>query len=108
MGYNPAKVQDSHVTKTHFRDSAEKGCTFTGISPHSSTDRKKDVLSQKSHNFATIIRWIPLEFTEGDHPLQDKPDTAEEVSNRVPFLISDESSHVIDAESLLQGSDYLL
>lgn len=51
---------------------------------------------------------IPVEFPEGDHPLKDKPGSADEVANLVLFLASDEASHVTGTEIYIDGAESLL
>lgn len=51
---------------------------------------------------------IPVDFPEGDHPLENGPGTSEQVAHLVAFLASDESSHVTGTEIYIDGAESLL
>ncbi|MFH5186809.1 SDR family oxidoreductase [Paenibacillus sp. TAB 01] len=51
---------------------------------------------------------IPVEFPEGDHPLERRPGSAEQVAQLVLFLASGESSHVTGTEVYVDGAESLL
>lgn len=51
---------------------------------------------------------IPVEFPEGDQPLQDGPGKPSEVANLVLFLGSDESSHITGTDIYIDGAESLL
>lgn len=51
---------------------------------------------------------IPVEFPEGDHPLEKGPGKPEQVANLVLFLASDESFHVTGTEIYIDGAESLL
>lgn len=51
---------------------------------------------------------IPVEFPEGNHPLEDAPGKPEQVANLVLFLASDESFHVTGTEIFVDGAESLL
>ncbi|MDF2961618.1 MAG: family oxidoreductase [Paenibacillus sp.] len=51
---------------------------------------------------------IPVEFPEGDHPLERKPGSAEQVADLALFLASDESSHISGSEIYIDGAESLL
>ncbi|MFC5653215.1 SDR family oxidoreductase [Paenibacillus solisilvae] len=51
---------------------------------------------------------IPVEFPEGDQPLQDGPGKPAQVANLVLFLASKESNHVTGTEIYIDGAESLL
>lgn len=51
---------------------------------------------------------IPVEYPEGDHPLEEKPGSAEEVADLVHFLASDASRHISGTELYIDGAESLL
>ncbi|MFD1775804.1 SDR family oxidoreductase [Paenibacillus rhizophilus] len=51
---------------------------------------------------------IPMEFPEGDQPLEKGPGKPEQVANLVLFLASDESFHVTGTEIFVDGAESLL
>lgn len=51
---------------------------------------------------------IPVEFPEGNHPLEDAPGKPEQVANLVLFLASDESFHITGTEIYVDGAESLL
>jgi NAD(P)-dependent dehydrogenase (short-subunit alcohol dehydrogenase family) len=50
----------------------------------------------------------PVEFPAGDHPLEHRPGTAEQVAELVLFLASDAASHVTGTEIWIDGAESLL
>lgn len=51
---------------------------------------------------------IPVEFPEGDQPLEKGPGKPEQVANLVLFLASDESFHLTGTEVYIDGAESLL
>lgn len=51
---------------------------------------------------------IPVEYPEGDHPLEAKPGTPEEVADLVHFFASDASRHISGTEMYIDGAESLL
>ncbi|KAI7258278.1 hypothetical protein KC345_g10589 [Hortaea werneckii] len=51
---------------------------------------------------------IPVEFPDGNHPLENAPGKPEQVANLVLFLASDESFHVTGTEVFVDGAESLL
>ncbi len=51
---------------------------------------------------------IPVEFPEGNHPLEGKPGTADQVAQLVLFLASDASSHITGTPIWIEGAESLL
>ena len=51
---------------------------------------------------------IPVEFPEGDQPLERRPGSAEQVASVVLFLASDAASHVTGTEVWVDGAESLL
>ncbi|WP_058301385.1 SDR family oxidoreductase [Gorillibacterium timonense] len=51
---------------------------------------------------------IPVEFPEGDQPLQEGPGQPEHVADLVLFLASDESSHITGTPIYIDGAESLL
>ncbi|MBB3110697.1 NAD(P)-dependent dehydrogenase (short-subunit alcohol dehydrogenase family) [Paenibacillus phyllosphaerae] len=51
---------------------------------------------------------IPVEFPEGDQPLEDGPGKPSQVANLVLFLASDESNHITGTDIYVDGAESLL
>lgn len=51
---------------------------------------------------------IPVEYPEGDHPLEEKPGRPEQVADLVHFLASDASKHISGTEMYIDGAESLL
>ncbi|CAH1211302.1 MULTISPECIES: SDR family oxidoreductase [Paenibacillus] len=51
---------------------------------------------------------IPIEFPEGQQPLQGGPGKPEQVADLVAFLASSESEHITGAEIVIDGAESLL
>ncbi|SER68393.1 NAD(P)-dependent dehydrogenase, short-chain alcohol dehydrogenase family [Gracilibacillus ureilyticus] len=51
---------------------------------------------------------IPVEYPEGDKPLEDGPGKPEQVAKLIRFLASDESSHISGTEMFIDGAESLL
>lgn len=51
---------------------------------------------------------IPVEYPEGDKPLEHQPGKPEQVANLVTFLASDQSSHITGTELFIDGAESLL
>jgi NAD(P)-dependent dehydrogenase (short-subunit alcohol dehydrogenase family) len=51
---------------------------------------------------------IPVEFPEGDKPLERAPGSSEQVAQLVLFLASDASSHVTGTEMWIDGAESLI
>lgn len=51
---------------------------------------------------------IPVEYPEGDKPLEHKPGKPEQVADLVTFLASDDSSHITGTEMFIDGAESLL
>ncbi|MEK3884742.1 SDR family NAD(P)-dependent oxidoreductase [Paenibacillus sp. PL2-23] len=51
---------------------------------------------------------IPVEFPEGDQPLENGPGKPEQVANLVLFLASDEASHITGTSVYIDGAESLL
>jgi NAD(P)-dependent dehydrogenase (short-subunit alcohol dehydrogenase family) len=51
---------------------------------------------------------IPVEFPEGDKPLEDAPGKPEQVANLVLFLASEESSHITGTPIYIDGAESLI
>lgn len=51
---------------------------------------------------------IPIEYPEGNQPLEHKPGTPEQVAELVYFLASDASSHITGTELYIDGAQSLL
>ncbi|OPH60311.1 3-oxoacyl-[acyl-carrier-protein] reductase [Paenibacillus ferrarius] len=51
---------------------------------------------------------IPIEYPEGDQPLEHKPGTAGQVANLVLFLASDQSDHITGTSVYIDGAESLI
>uniref|UniRef100_UPI0013D60B04 SDR family oxidoreductase n=1 Tax=Gracilibacillus thailandensis TaxID=563735 RepID=UPI0013D60B04 len=51
---------------------------------------------------------IPVEYPEGDKPLEHQPGKPEQVADLVAFLASDQSSHITGTELYIDGAESLL
>ncbi|MGN8644832.1 SDR family oxidoreductase [Gracilibacillus sp. HCP3S3_G5_1] len=51
---------------------------------------------------------IPVEYPEGDKPLEHQPGKPEQVADLVAFLASDQSSHITGTEIFIDGAESLL
>jgi NAD(P)-dependent dehydrogenase (short-subunit alcohol dehydrogenase family) len=51
---------------------------------------------------------IPVEFPEGDQPLEEGPGKSEQVADLVLFLASKESSHITGTDIYIDGAESLL
>lgn len=51
---------------------------------------------------------IPVEYPEGDQPLEGKPGTPEQVADLIHFLASDASVHISGTELFIDGAGSLL
>jgi NAD(P)-dependent dehydrogenase (short-subunit alcohol dehydrogenase family) len=51
---------------------------------------------------------IPIEFPEGDQPLEHGPGQTNQVANLVNFLASSQSSHITGTEIFIDGAESLL
>lgn len=62
--------------------------------------------TKKSDNLDKIT--IPVEYPEGNQPLEDKPGEPEQVADLVTFLASDKASHISGTEVYIDGAASLL
>ncbi len=51
---------------------------------------------------------IPIDYPEGNQPLEDRPGTPEQVADLVLFLASSQSSHITGSEIYIDGAQSLL
>ncbi|MFA9559701.1 SDR family oxidoreductase [Evansella sp. AB-rgal1] len=51
---------------------------------------------------------IPVEYPEGDQPLEHRPGSPEQVADLVEFLVSNKSSHISGTEIYIDGGESLL
>lgn len=51
---------------------------------------------------------VPLQFPEGDQPLEHRPGTPDQVAQLVLFLATDASSHITGTEIYIDGAESLL
>ncbi|WP_018930403.1 SDR family oxidoreductase [Gracilibacillus lacisalsi] len=51
---------------------------------------------------------IPVEYPEGDKPLEHQPGKPEQVADLVAFLASDQSNHITGTELFIDGAESLL
>ncbi|MFX3634363.1 MAG: SDR family oxidoreductase [Candidatus Pristimantibacillus sp.] len=51
---------------------------------------------------------IPIEFPEGDFPLEDMPGSAQQIAKLASFLGSDDSSHISGTSVYIDGAESLL
>ncbi|GFZ76401.1 3-ketoacyl-ACP reductase [Paenibacillus marchantiophytorum] len=51
---------------------------------------------------------IPVEYPEGDQPLEHKPGSAKQVANLVYFLASEQASHITGTPVYIDGAESLL
>lgn len=62
--------------------------------------------TKKADNLEKIE--IPVEYPEGNQPLEDKPGEPEQVADLVAFLASDKASHISGTEMYIDGAASLL
>jgi NAD(P)-dependent dehydrogenase (short-subunit alcohol dehydrogenase family) len=69
----------------------------------------KTHINQSTHKQPEVenIR-IPIEFPQGDQPLEHEPGSAEQVAQLILFLASDASDHITGTEIFIDGAESLI
>ena len=67
-------------------------------------------ISMKTHEGNEKLKKveIPIEYPEGNQPLEHKPGKAEQVADLVLFLASSQSNHITGTEIYIDGAESLL
>jgi NAD(P)-dependent dehydrogenase (short-subunit alcohol dehydrogenase family) len=65
-------------------------------------------ISDNTEQRGTEKLGLPVEFPEGNHPLEGKPGSSEQVARLVLFLASDASDHISGTEIWVDGAESLI
>lgn len=103
--YSSSKAGQVAFMKMAALELAQYGIRVNAVCP-GSIDTQIGDNTDKSDDLQEVK--IPVEFPEGNHPLEDAPGKPEQVANLVLFLASDESFHVTGTEIYVDGAESLL
>ncbi|OME54456.1 3-oxoacyl-[acyl-carrier-protein] reductase [Paenibacillus odorifer] len=103
--YSSSKAGQVAFMKMAALELAQYGIRVNAICP-GSIDTQIGDNTYKSDDLQKVK--IPVEFPEGNHPLENAPGKPEQVANLVLFLASDESFHVTGTEIYVDGAESLL
>ncbi|MEK3865317.1 SDR family NAD(P)-dependent oxidoreductase [Paenibacillus sp. FSL H7-0716] len=103
--YSSSKAGQVAFMKMAALELAQYGIRVNAICP-GSIDTQIGDNTYKSDELQEVK--IPVEFPEGNHPLENAPGKPEQVANLVLFLASDESFHVTGTEIYVDGAESLL
>ncbi|WP_339317145.1 SDR family NAD(P)-dependent oxidoreductase [Paenibacillus sp. FSL R10-2734] len=103
--YSSSKAGQVAFMKMAALELAQYGIRVNAVCP-GSIDTKIGDNTDKSDDLQEVK--IPVEFPEGNHPLENAPGKPEQVANLVLFLASDESFHVTGTEIFVDGAESLL
>ncbi|MEK4877634.1 MULTISPECIES: SDR family oxidoreductase [Paenibacillus] len=103
--YSSSKAGQVAFMKMAALELAQYGIRVNAICP-GSIDTQIGDNTYKSDELQEVK--IPVEFPEGNHPLENAPGKPEQVANLVLFLASDESFHVTGTELYVDGAESLL
>jgi NAD(P)-dependent dehydrogenase (short-subunit alcohol dehydrogenase family) len=103
--YSSSKAGQVAFMKMAALELAQYGIRVNAICP-GSIDTQIGDNTYKSDDLQEVK--IPVEFPEGNHPLENAPGKPEQVANLVLFLASDESFHVTGTEIYVDGAESLL
>ncbi len=103
--YSTSKAGQVAFMKMAALELAQYGIRVNAVCP-GSIDTEIEDNTYKNDDLQKVK--IPVEFPEGNHPLEDAPGKPEQVANLVLFLASDESFHVTGTEIFVDGAESLL
>lgn len=103
--YASSKAGQTAFMKMAALELAQYGIRVNAVCPGSIDTH----ISDNTYKSSTLEEVkIPVEFPEGNHPLENAPGKPEQVANLVLFLASDESFHVTGTEIFVDGAESLL
>ncbi|MFC4100548.1 SDR family oxidoreductase [Paenibacillus xanthanilyticus] len=103
--YSTSKAGQVAFTKMAALELAKFGIRVNAICPGAITTHIDQNTDRKPELDEVTI---PMEFPEGDQPLEDGPGKPAQVANLVLFLASDESNHITGTEVFVDGAESLL
>ncbi|MDF2834489.1 MAG: short-chain dehydrogenase/reductase [Paenibacillus sp.] len=103
--YSSSKAGQSAFTRMAALELAEYGIRVNAICPGAISTNIGQ--STKPKPELEEIQ-IPVEFPEGDQPLEDGPGQPEQVANLVLFLASEEADHITGTSVYIDGAESLL
>ncbi len=102
--YSVSKAGQVAMTKMLALELARDRVRVNVICP-GAIDTEIDDNTEERHRERVVV---PMEFPEGDKPLERGPGSAEQVARLVVFLASDASDHVSGTEVWVDGAESLL
>ncbi|MRH44223.1 SDR family oxidoreductase [Aquibacillus halophilus] len=104
--YSSSKAGQMAFGKMAALELAQYNIRVNIICPGSIKTNIGDNTYQDKNNLKKVK--IPVEFPEGNQPLEHKPGEPEQVADLVHYLSSDSSSHVTGTELYIDGAESLL
>jgi NAD(P)-dependent dehydrogenase (short-subunit alcohol dehydrogenase family) len=103
--YSSSKAGETAFSRMAALELAEYGIRVNAICP-GAISTNIDKSSKPQPELEEVL--IPVEFPEGDHPLENGPGKPEQVASLVLFLASDEASHITGTSVYVDGAESLL